>query len=213
MHPRPHSVIDIAQALSGVRQPTDDDGPLNVDVQDMDYLAFGYWNKVAAMSSISDFVPFAYGSMPYDGNVSMLTGGKAIYMGKAAGGYEQPRLRLSAMTGKPIDSAYGHFTANVRLDAHFGEEGGRSTIDGVVDGFLTRLGRRKSPLSGGRFVGLESSRGDRPELRRDHHGWRLDRTLLRAVSHGRASHGSRWRIRRYARQRQADGSLRRDPQP
>ena len=121
-------------SLSGGWHFTANDGE-NVDVQDTDYLAFGYWNKVAAArTSISDFVPFAYGSMPYGGNVSMLTG-SAIYMGKAAGGYEYHTFDTM---GEQRPSEYGHFTANVRLSAYFGGEGGMSTIDGSVDMFSTQ---------------------------------------------------------------------------
>ena len=106
-----------------------DDGEM-IEVQDGDYLAFGYWNMID-IESLADVVPFYYGSMPYEGNVQALSGA-ATYNGNAAGGYEHKTY--DAGTGEPT-STYGHFTADVRLAAFFGGVDGMSTIDGMVDAF------------------------------------------------------------------------------
>ena len=124
---------DTTWALSdGWTFEADDGVDGEIDVQDADYLAFGYWNKVPA-ETLADFVPFYYGSMPYGGNVQALSG-TATYTGHAVGGYQ--RNNYDAQTGV-ADPTFGHFIANVRLSAFFGGEDGMSTIDGIVEDFTT----------------------------------------------------------------------------
>ena len=130
-------------ALVGGWGFTADDGQM-LDVPDPDYLAFGYWNKVAIESLADDVTPFYYGSTPYAGNVQALSG-SATYTGAAAGGYEHRTYDQN--TGKP-SSTYGHFTAAVSLNAFFGGEDGMSTIDGMVDTFVLVAQEGDNPLVG-----------------------------------------------------------------
>jgi hypothetical protein len=109
---------------------TPTDPTSTIPVGDKDFLAFGYWNKVTA-DGPKDIMPFAYGSMPWAGDIEELSG-SARYPGNAAGGYSH--RTFDPATGKANDPTYGHFTATAILNAYFGGEEG-SSIFGSVSGF------------------------------------------------------------------------------
>ena len=109
---------------------TPTDPTSTIPVGDKDFLAFGYWNKVTA-DGPKDIMPFAYGSMPWAGDIEELSG-SASYTGNAAGGYSHHTF--DPATGKANDPTYGHFTATAILNAYFGGEEG-SNIYGIVSEF------------------------------------------------------------------------------
>ena len=93
-------------------------------VNDDDYLAYGFWSKNLPDTQAADgFVSFFYGNMPYAGNVGTLPVAPqpqpVTYRGGAAGVY-----KILGDLDEDVDEVpYGHFKANIRLVASFGQNG------------------------------------------------------------------------------------------
>ena len=96
-----------------------------------DYLAFGYWLYVPedVTDTVNyDFAVFASGGDPFEtANLAGLTG-TATYEGDAVGMYYVNGLSSSPTTGS--------FTADVRLEADFGNSSDTGFISGEVNSFV-----------------------------------------------------------------------------
>ena len=101
---------------------------------DDDYLAYGFWSKNTPDSQGADgFASFFYGNMPWAGNVATLPVAPqpqpVTYRGGAAGVY---KILGTAEVPVQGEATYGHFKANIRLVASFGQ-------NGKVLGYLTDI--------------------------------------------------------------------------
>ena len=101
-------------------QFTPDDGE-TIDVDDDDYLHYGFWVESGENDDgdpTYSIQTFSGGSMAYTGSLSALEG-SATYNGSAAGVYAQ-KTTYDPGTGELTGGHVGAFTADVTLEANFG---------------------------------------------------------------------------------------------
>ena len=101
---------------------TPDPGAI-VDVQDEDYLHYGFWLKKTTDDegavTHNEVETFAGSSVPVSGNLAAVMG-RATYEGGAAGVYVI-KTRYDPNTGELANVNSGHFVADTRLTATFGQ--------------------------------------------------------------------------------------------
>ena len=94
-----------------------------VDVRDADYLHYGFWLRKTTDDdgavTYNEVETFAGSSVPASGNLAEVRG-RATYEGGAAGVYII-RTRYDPNTGELVDANSGHFAADARLTATFGQ--------------------------------------------------------------------------------------------
>ena len=116
-----------------------------VDVYDADYLHYGFWLRKTTDDegavTYNEVETFAGSSMPVSGNLAEVKG-RAIYEGGAAGVYII-RTRYDPNTGELVDANSGHFAADARLMATFGQTVARDIapnqlymLTGTIDNFV-----------------------------------------------------------------------------
>ncbi|MDE0240312.1 MAG: hypothetical protein OXQ84_08965 [bacterium] len=105
-------------------EPDDPEARL-MNVPDADYASYGWWIHKSEDDSMFTASAFAanHGTVAAASGITALQG-SAMYSGGAAGKYA-----LRSTTGGTNDA--GHFTADVTLEADFGED----TVKGMVDNF------------------------------------------------------------------------------
>ena len=94
-----------------------------VDVRDSDYLHYGFWLRKTTDDegavTYNEVETFAGSSVPASGGLAAVMG-RAIYEGGAAGVYII-RTRYDPNTGELVNANSGHFAADARLTATFGQ--------------------------------------------------------------------------------------------
>ena len=94
-----------------------------VGVLDDDYLHYGFWLKKttddAGAVTYNEVETFAGSSVAVSGDLAAVTG-RATYEGSAAGVYVI-KTRYDPNTGALVEASSGHFTADTRLRATFGQ--------------------------------------------------------------------------------------------
>ncbi len=94
-----------------------------VDVRDADYLHYGFWLRRTTDGegavTYNEVETFAGSSVPASGNLAEVRG-RATYEGGAAGVYTI-ETRYDPNTGELVDANSGHFAADARLTATFGQ--------------------------------------------------------------------------------------------
>ena len=138
-------------AIVGTWRFTPDPG-VKSPVPDYDYLHYGFW---VDSSTDEDGNPvykvqtFAGGEMEFDAvrlttlsgyGTAALGADSATYTGTAAGVYAQ-KTEFDSGTGALVSGHVGSFTADVRLDAEFGEQTSvvqteHNTISGIISDFM-----------------------------------------------------------------------------
>ena len=99
------------------------DPDATVDVLDDDYLHYGFWLKKTTDDegavTYNEVETYAGSSVPVSGNLAAVMG-RATYEGSAAGVYAI-RTRYDPNTGELVNANSGHFAADARLTATFGQ--------------------------------------------------------------------------------------------
>ena len=94
-----------------------------VDVRDADYLHYGFWLRKTTDDEgaviYNEVETFAGSSVPASGDLAAVRG-RATYEGGAAGVYII-RTRYDPNTGELVNANSGHFAADARLTATFGQ--------------------------------------------------------------------------------------------
>ena len=113
---------------------TPNDNLATVKDPDAAYAWFGWWlNKPKEADAMHMVEVFAGGSMEHAADVLDTIEGTATYSGPVAGKYATRTFTADVQT----DAAAGHFTANTRLTAKFGDDDEPgSGISGSVSGFV-----------------------------------------------------------------------------
>ena len=124
---------------------TPDEGATS-DVADADYLHYGVWlmrttdEDGTTYNEVETFAGASGDGLPESGNVTDVDG-SATYEGGATGVYTRNH-DYDAATGDLINATSGHFTADVALEATFGQLADDSiapnmlnTVTGTIDGF------------------------------------------------------------------------------
>ncbi len=110
-------------AMSGDWVFTPDPGA-TVDVPDEDYLHYGFWLKKKTDDegavAYDEVETFAGSSVPASGYLDAGVMGRASYEGGAAGVYII-KTRYDPNTGELVNASSGHFAADARLMATFGQ--------------------------------------------------------------------------------------------
>ena len=115
-----------------------------VDVRDDDYLHYGFWLKKTTDDddavTYNEVETFAGSSVPASGDLGAVKG-RATYEGGAAGVYTI-KTRYDPSTGELVDANSGHFAADARLTATFGQTVERDIapnqlyrLTGTIDNF------------------------------------------------------------------------------
>ena len=116
-----------------------------VDVRDEDYLHYGFWLRKTTDDdgavTYNEVETFAASSVPVSGNLAAVMG-RATYQGGAAGVYVI-KTRYDPSTGKLVDANSGHFAADARLTATFGQTVAQDIapnqlyrLTGTIDNFV-----------------------------------------------------------------------------
>ena len=116
-----------------------------VDVRDDDYLHYGFWLKKTTDDegavTYNEVETFAGSSVPVSGNLAEVKG-RATYEGGAAGVYVI-KTRYDPNTGELVNANSGHFMANARLTATFGQTAEQDIapnqlymLTGTIDNFM-----------------------------------------------------------------------------
>ena len=123
---------------------TPDPGTI-VELRDEDYLHYGFWLKKTTDDegavTYNEVETFAGSSVPVSGNLAAVKG-RATYEGGAAGVYVI-KTRYDPNTGELVDANSGHFAADARLTATFGQTAERDIapnqlymLTGTIDNFV-----------------------------------------------------------------------------
>ena len=124
------SVADEGFTLAGgtwTFKPTNPEAKLmDTEAADMNYASYGWWLHTAENGTLTASAFHSYRGADSETVGIAALRGAATYMGGAAGKYS-----LRGDTGGTNDA--GHFTADVTLEAEFGEE---HTISGTIDNFM-----------------------------------------------------------------------------
>ena len=109
----------------------------SVDVRDDDYLHYGFWLKKTTDDdgavTYKEVETFAGSSAPVSGDLAAVMG-RATYEGGAAGVYVI-KTRYDPNTGELVNANSGHFAADARLTATFGQ----TTAQDIAPNQLYRL--------------------------------------------------------------------------
>ena len=116
-----------------------------VDVPDDDYLHYGFWLKKTTDAegavTYNEVETFADSSVPASGDLAGVMG-RAAYEGGAAGVYII-KTRYDPNTGALVDANSGHFAADARLTATFGQTAAQDIapkllykLAGTIDNFV-----------------------------------------------------------------------------
>ncbi len=116
-----------------------------VDVRDDDYLHYGFWLKKKTDDegavTYNEAETFAGSSVPVSGDLAAVKG-RATYEGGAAGVYVI-KTRYDPNTGELVNANSGHFMANARLTATFGQTAEQDIapnqlymLTGTIDNFM-----------------------------------------------------------------------------
>lgn len=117
-----------------------------VDVPDEDYLHYGFWLKKKTDDegavAYDEVETFAGSSAPPSGYLDAEVMGRAAYEGGAAGVYII-KTRYDPNTGELVNASSGHFAADARLMATFGQTAAQDIapnqlyrLTGTIDNFM-----------------------------------------------------------------------------
>ena len=106
---------------------TPDDNKATYDRQDSAYTSFGWWLRKPETGAW-EVRMFVFGEGDDAASIADVADGTASYSGRAAGKYTTE----SYSAGVQTDADAGHFTADAKLKATFGDD---DTISGTIDNF------------------------------------------------------------------------------